>query len=37
MSPIVTTRVKNHINNEIKEHLHILDCPDDEQKHMSRG
>jgi len=37
MSPIVTTRVKNHINNAIKEHLYIADCVDDEQKHMSRG
>lgn len=37
MSPIVTTRVKNHISNEIVEHLSLEDCAGDEQKHFSRG
>jgi hypothetical protein len=37
MSPILTTRVKNHINNAVKEHLFLGDCVDDEQKLMSRG
>lgn len=37
MSLILTTRVKNHINNAIKEHLFLKDCLDDEQKLMSRG
>lgn len=37
MSPILTTRVRNHINNSIKENLYLGDCPDDEQKLMSRG
>jgi hypothetical protein len=37
MSPILTTRVRNHINNEVKEHLFLNDCMGDEQKLMSRG
>ena len=37
MSPILTTRVKNHINNAIKEHLFLKDCLEDEPKLMSRG
>ncbi|SDF95076.1 MULTISPECIES: AIPR family protein [unclassified Duganella] len=37
MSPILTSRVKNHINNAIKEHIFLKDCLGDEQKLMSRG
>ncbi|PHV32891.1 hypothetical protein CSQ94_11385 [Janthinobacterium sp. BJB312] len=37
MSLILTNRVKNHINNSVKEYLNLDDCKDDESKIMSRG